>query len=70
MSPIEVVASGLVNPRGLAFSADGRLHVAKAGLGNQDGAVTRIDLKKGTQERLIEGLPSSGNPEGEVCRTA
>jgi len=73
-----VVASGLNNPRGLNFSADGSLYVAEAGKGGagpcvddpaeqnpaivrcygETGAITRIDLKKGTQARLVTNLPS------------
>ena len=73
-----VVASGLDNPRGLDFSADGSLYVAEAGKGGdgpcvddpaaqdpqvvrcygETGAITRIDLKKGTQVRLVTHLPS------------
>ena len=70
-----VVASGLNNPRGLSFSADGSLYVAEAGRGGSgpcvddpastsdrcygaSGAILRIDLRKGTQERVVTGLPS------------
>ena len=74
-----VVASGLNNPRGLNFSADGSLYVAEAGKGGdgpcvddpaeqdpeilrcygESGAITRIDLKKGTPPvRVVTGLPS------------
>jgi len=69
----EVVASGLNNPRGLNFGPEGALYVAEAGSGGAgpcesgpegarcygtSGAITRINLKKGTQERAVTGLPS------------
>jgi hypothetical protein len=56
---VEVIATGLNNPRGIAFSPDGRLYVAEAGRGGnghcittgdgqlacygETGAITRID---------------------------
>jgi hypothetical protein len=57
---VDVIATGLANPRGLAFAPDGRLYVAEAGKGGngacavlsdgqtacygETGAVTRIDV--------------------------
>lgn len=77
-SPLEVVAWGLDNPRGLDFGPEGALYIAEAGVGGNGscipgplgpmcygatGAVTR--LHKGQQERVIEGLPSlSGQNSG------
>lgn len=74
----DVVASGLDNPRGLAFSPDGALYVAEAGRGGAgpcipspeggvacigaSGAVTRI--ADGVQKRIATGLSSLANPEG------
>ena len=71
---IEVIASGLFNPRGLAFGPEGALYVAEAGRGGSGpcitgntgtvcygatGAITRIDpLEPGNQERILTGLPS------------
>ncbi len=71
---MEVVASGLNNPRGLAFGWDGGLYVAEAGVGGDgpcipspeggdacygpSGSITRIDLVGGTQNRFATGLPS------------
>jgi hypothetical protein len=71
--PNELVASGLNNPRGLAFGPDGTLYVAEAGTGGDgacvpagvgnphcygpSGSVSRINTD-GTQERFATGLPS------------
>jgi sugar lactone lactonase YvrE len=68
----EVVATGLANPRGMAFADDGSLYVAEAGIGGEgpcamgpegneecfgeSGAVTRIS--DSGQERILEGLAS------------
>src|SRR4051794_32166196 len=38
---VEVIASGLANPRGLAFSRDGHLYVAQAGSGRASGEPER-----------------------------
>jgi len=69
----QVVASGLNNPRGLAFSPNGGLYVAEAGAGGagpcfagpegpacfgHSGSVTRIDGSG--QRRVLTGLPSYG----------
>lgn len=75
---ITTVASGLDNPRGIAFSPNGALYVAEAGRGGSGpcvagpeggqtcygatGAVTRI--WKGAQERVLSGLPSHAAPDG------
>ncbi len=74
----QVVASGLNNPRGLAFADDGTLLIAEAGFGGNglcvpgpeggevclgnSGSVTR--LQNGVQERFITGLPSLADPSG------
>jgi sugar lactone lactonase YvrE len=84
-SSVETVASGLDNPRGLAFGPDGHLYVAEAGRGGDgpcflgpegpscfglSGAVTRINLKRDEQARVLTGLPSyaadgtGGTPDG------
>jgi hypothetical protein len=75
-----VIADGLDNARGLAFGTDGNLYVTEAGTGgsgacvpspsveNQSlcygttGAVTKIG--KGTQKRVLTGLPSLALPDG------
>lgn len=74
---MEVVASGLDNPRGLSFGPDGALYVAEAGRGGNgacldtpeglaclglSGAVTRIF--NGVQERVVTNLPSLADPDG------
>jgi len=74
---VEVVMSGLDNPRGLAFGPQGALYVAEAGRGGAGldnpfcfgtrcygptGAVSR--LWHGVQERVVTGLPSHANPNG------
>lgn len=67
-----VVASGLDNPRGLAFGPDGGLYIAEAGLNagsgpstlvrgvastyTETGALTRV--LGGVQSRVLTGLPS------------
>lgn len=71
---IEVIATGLNNPKGLNFGPDGALYVAEAGSGGDGpcapgpqgircygatGAITRID-KNGDAERIISDLPSLG----------
>lgn len=74
---VEVVMSGLDNPRGLAFSADGSLYVTEAGRGGTSpcvlvrgvafcygptGAVSR--LQRSRQERVVDGLPSIADAAG------
>lgn len=76
----EVVASGLDNPRGLAFAADGTLYVAESGKGGNrgcidgpegeaclgfSGAVTMV--RNGRQSRLIQFLPSYAAPDGTAA---
>jgi len=77
-SELEVVASGLDNPRGLDFSHWGALYVAEAGRGGAgpcltgpdgdpvcagaSGAVTRIS--HGKQRRVLRRLPSLAAPDG------
>jgi hypothetical protein len=75
---ITPVASGLDNPRGMAFGPNGALYVAEAGQGGTDfcfdhagfghacagmsGAVTRI--WRGNQERILTQLPSLAGDNG------
>jgi hypothetical protein len=66
--------SGLANPRGLAFAADGSLYVAEGGTGGTTncqltgpgattaclGATGAISrLRRGKQERVVQNLPST-----------
>ena len=76
--PWTVVASGLDNPRGLAFAPNGALYVAEAGRGGDEfcisgpdgeesclgrsGSVTRI--WRGAQRRVLTGLPSIAGEDG------
>lgn len=71
-----VIATGLNNPRGLAFNSSGDLYIAEAGLPiaggpstvvrgvtfhyGETGSITRVS--GGMQERIISGLPSFGAP--------
>jgi len=76
---VEVMATGLDSPRGLAIGPDGALYVAEAGTAGDtcltdipgrgrlcvgaSGAVTRI--AEGQAERIVEGLPSISSA-GEI----
>lgn len=62
----EIVAEGLNNPRGLAFAPNGQLYVAEAGTGNNDAAILGINMKKGTTESLVTGLPSYTAAMGDI----
>jgi hypothetical protein len=80
-SEFEVVASGLDNPRHVSFSPTGALYVVEAGRGGAgpcvqhpalgvfcfgfSGAVTRV-RDDGPDERVLTGLPSIINEEGET----
>jgi hypothetical protein len=78
---LRVVASGLDNPRGIAFGQDGALYVAEAGAGGAgpcapgpegaevcfgpSGAVTRI--WRDAQQRVLTGLPSVAQAGGSFA---
>ncbi|MBW4429641.1 MAG: ScyD/ScyE family protein [Nostoc desertorum CM1-VF14] len=80
ISQIEVLASGLDNPRKLSFGSDGALYVAEAGRGGTGisipspsqpgasvfyGATGAITrIQNGVVERVITGLPSLALPDG------
>jgi hypothetical protein len=74
---VTTIATGLDNPRGMAFTPDGALYVAEAGKGGTapcfagpegnvcfgaSGAITKI--KNGQQNRVLTGLPSIASPDG------
>ena len=77
-SELEVVASGLDNPRGLDVGRWGEVYVAEAGRGGDapcvagpeaeevcvgaTGAITKI--RHGKQRRVLTGLPSTAAPDG------
>src|SRR5436189_2213036 len=76
----KVIATGLDNPRGLAFGPDGALYVAEAGRGGDgpcvpgpfgeacygpSGGITRI--AHGRQERIVTGLSSFASPAGGLA---
>jgi hypothetical protein len=79
----KVVASGLDNPRGLAFGPRGALFVAEAGRGGPGpqciaspvgpgefcyGPTGAVTrISRGEQERVIEGLPSLAPPMGPMA---
>lgn len=79
---LETIATGLNNPRGLNFGPEGGLYVAEAGRGGNgdcaegpegprcygtSGSITRIDLRRGTQERISTGLPSLASADGSFA---
>jgi len=66
-APVTVIATGLNNPRHLAFGPDGALYVVEGGTGGTNncvdgscegptGSITKI--ADGTQSRVLTGLPS------------
>lgn len=74
----EVVATGLANPRGMAFGSDGALYISESGIGGdgpcamgpegaeecfgESGGVTRVAA--GSQERVLDGLASKAAEGG------
>ena len=75
----DVIARDLTNPRGIAIAPNGDLYVAEAGRGGTEfchtgptgprcfgttGAIVRIDLRRGTTEDVVTGLPSLAGTTG------
>jgi hypothetical protein len=75
----DVIASGLVNPRGLAFAPNGTLYVAEAGSGGNGVCQPDPDgdgetcfglsgaitrVRHGQQTRVVTGLPSHADATG------
>ena len=56
-APVTVVASGLTNPRGFSFDADGGIVVALAGQSGPTAGAARIG-ESGCPAPIVEGLPS------------
>lgn len=54
---VETVATGLANPRGLSFAADGTLRVALVGAAGRNAGVVAID--EGCPRVLLGGFPNS-----------
>jgi len=79
---LEVVASGLDNPRGLDISRSGSLYVAEAGRGGTEACVPSPEgegeacigdtgavtkVWRGGQRRVATGLPSVAGPDGSAA---
>jgi hypothetical protein len=79
---VDVVASGLNNPRGLALAPNGDLYVAEAGSGGDEfchvgpvgprcfgttGAIVKLNLRRGTRDVVVSGLPSLAGADGSAA---
>ncbi len=68
-APVSVAASGLINPRGVAFDpATGELLVASAGVGGATAQIVKI--VDGCPVISVDGLPSAGSVDGEAIGVA
>ncbi|MCC6315173.1 MAG: ScyD/ScyE family protein [Thermomicrobiales bacterium] len=69
-APIALVASGLTNPRGMAWDAAGALYVAQAGTGRTEtsvGAAASVArIEDGCPVPVVAGLPSTRGMSGAV----
>lgn len=69
-SAYTIIASGLHNPRGLAFGPGDRLYVAEAGLGGDNSStideIRNPQSSQVTLEIIASGFPSFNTPEGDV----
>jgi len=76
---VTTVATGLDNPRGLSFSASGRLYVAEAGHGGAHcsadkstcigltSAISQINIAARTSKRVVTGLVSVAGSDGSAA---
>ncbi len=65
-NPVALVASGLFNPRGFAWDADGVLYVAQAGTGEPDQAASVVKIVDGCPQPVVTGQPSTRGMSGAV----
>jgi hypothetical protein len=81
-SSVTTVASGLDNPRDLAFGPDGRLYVAEAGHGGSEciaggeegttcvgftSGISRLDLDHSSAHRVVSGIVSFAGQDGSAA---
>ena len=71
--PFTLVASGLSNPRGMAWAPDGTLYVAQGGTGvpaeSVGAAANVVRIVDGCPQQVITGLPSTEGMSGAVQGT-
>ena len=68
-APVTTVASGLINPRGVAFDpATGEMLVASAGVGGATAQIVKI--VDGCPVVVVDGLPSAGSVDGDAIGVA
>jgi hypothetical protein len=80
----EVLATGLLSPRGMKIGPDGMIYVAEAGLGGdvpftadgvdymngQTGRISKIDPETGERTTVVDELASNAGPEGDAVGPA